>query len=132
MKTTELEPYTVIVEKAEGNYSAYVPELPGCVTTGETLEEIEEMIREAVAFHLEGLKEEGLPIPEINFDALRIVLAQESSTDLTPNPEHYRATLNISDRKKQNPSQTLLREWVRLNCFIDLLYRLVTGVKNLL
>jgi predicted RNase H-like HicB family nuclease len=86
MKTTELEPYTVIVEKAEGNYSAYIPELPGCVTTGETIEEIEEMIQEAVAFHLEGLREEGLPIPEINFDDLRIVLAQKLNTDQPPTP----------------------------------------------
>lgn len=56
--------YTVVIEKAENNYSAYVPDLLGCVSTGATLEETEAMIREAIEFHLEGMREEGLPIPE--------------------------------------------------------------------
>ena len=56
--------YTVIIEKAQGNYSTYVPDLPGCVTTGSTLEEIEQMIREAIEFHIEGLQLQGLSIPE--------------------------------------------------------------------
>jgi len=56
--------YAVVIEKAQSNYSAYVPDLPGCVSTGATLEEIELLIREAIEFHLEGLREEGLPIPE--------------------------------------------------------------------
>lgn len=55
--------YAVVIEQAEGNYSAYVPDLPGCVTTGATINEIERNIREAIAFHLDGLREEGLPIP---------------------------------------------------------------------
>jgi len=55
--------YAVIIEQAEGNYSAYVPDLPGCITTGNSLFEIEQNIREAIAFHIEGLREEGLPIP---------------------------------------------------------------------
>lgn len=56
--------YTVIVEKAENNYSAYVPDLPGCVATGKTREETARNIREAMAFHLQGLREDGIPIPE--------------------------------------------------------------------
>jgi predicted RNase H-like HicB family nuclease len=56
--------YAVVIEKAEGNYSAYVPDLPGCVATGATVEEAEAEIREAIAFHLEGLREDGLVIPE--------------------------------------------------------------------
>lgn len=56
--------YAIIIEKAENNYSAYVPDLPGCVTTGKTLEEIEKNMKEAIQFHLDGLREEGLPIPE--------------------------------------------------------------------
>jgi predicted RNase H-like HicB family nuclease len=56
--------YAVVIEKAEGNYSAYVPDLPGCVATGSTVDEIEEQIREAITFHLDGLREDGLPIPE--------------------------------------------------------------------
>ncbi|NMF66278.1 type II toxin-antitoxin system HicB family antitoxin [Brasilonema octagenarum] len=54
----------IVIEKATNNYSAYVPELPGCVATGLTIEETEEQIKEAIAFHLEGLREEGLPISE--------------------------------------------------------------------
>lgn len=56
--------YTVVFEKTPNNYSAYLPDLPGCVATGETREEVERNIREAVAFHLDGMREEGLPIPE--------------------------------------------------------------------
>ena len=56
--------YAVIIEKAENNYSAYVPDLPGCVATGRTRAETVRNIREAIAFHLEGLREDGIPIPE--------------------------------------------------------------------
>ena len=56
--------YAVVIEKAEGNYSAYVPDLPGCVATGHTVEEVELEIREAIAFHLEGMREDGIAIPE--------------------------------------------------------------------
>lgn len=56
--------YAIVVEKTENNYSAYVPDLPGCVATGETIEETENGIREAIAFHIEGLREDGLAIPQ--------------------------------------------------------------------
>ena len=56
--------YVVIYETGSTNWSAYVPDLPGCVSTGATREETEQSIREAIAFHLRGLKEDGLPIPE--------------------------------------------------------------------
>ena len=56
--------YAVIIEKATRNYSAYVPDLPGCVATGKTRGEAAHNIREAIAFHLDGLREDGLPIPE--------------------------------------------------------------------
>ncbi len=55
--------YAVVIEKAERNYSAYVPDLPGCVETGETVEQVEREIREAIQFHVAGLKEDGLPVP---------------------------------------------------------------------
>jgi predicted RNase H-like HicB family nuclease len=55
--------YAMAIEKADGNYSAYVPDLPGCVATGDTVEAVEREIREAVRFHIEGLKEDGLPVP---------------------------------------------------------------------
>lgn len=55
--------YAVVIEQADGNFSAYVPDLPGCVATGATVEEVEREIREAIAFHIEGLREDGLPVP---------------------------------------------------------------------
>jgi predicted RNase H-like HicB family nuclease len=55
--------YAVVIEKAEGNYSAYVPDLPGCVATGSTITEVEREIRDAIAFHLEGMREDGQPVP---------------------------------------------------------------------
>ena len=55
--------YAVVIEQAAGNYSAYVPDLPGCVATGATVEEIENEIRDAIAFHIEGLREDGLAVP---------------------------------------------------------------------
>ncbi|MDP9136691.1 MAG: type II toxin-antitoxin system HicB family antitoxin [Pseudomonadota bacterium] len=55
--------YAVVIEKATANYSAYVPDLPGCVATGPTIEIVETQIREAIQFHIEGLKAEGLPMP---------------------------------------------------------------------
>jgi len=55
--------YAVVIERAESNYAAYVPDLPGCVSTGETLEEVQENIRQAIQFHIEGLKEDGTAVP---------------------------------------------------------------------
>jgi predicted RNase H-like HicB family nuclease len=56
--------YAIVIEKAENNFSAYVPNLPGCVATGDSIEEVEREIREAIEFHIEGLREDGLPIPQ--------------------------------------------------------------------
>ena len=56
--------YAVVIENASTNYSAYVPDLPGCVATGRTIQEVENQIRAAIKFHLEGLKNDGLPIPK--------------------------------------------------------------------
>jgi predicted RNase H-like HicB family nuclease len=54
----------IVIEKGPENYSAYVPDLPGCVSTGSTVSEAEENIREAISFHIDGLKEDGLSVPE--------------------------------------------------------------------
>lgn len=56
--------YAVVIEKANGNFSAYVPDLPGCVATGETVKAVEQEIREAIRFHIEGLKADGLTVPK--------------------------------------------------------------------
>ncbi|MGE0030855.1 MAG: type II toxin-antitoxin system HicB family antitoxin [Geminicoccaceae bacterium] len=55
--------YAIVIETAGARFSAYVPDLPGCVATGATLAETEAAIREAIEFHLEGLREDGSPIP---------------------------------------------------------------------
>src|ERR1700729_261540 len=55
--------YAVVIEKGERNYSAYVPDLPGCVSVGDTAEQVKSEIREAIEFHLEAMREDGLPIP---------------------------------------------------------------------
>ena len=55
--------FAIVIEKAKGNYSAYVPDLPGCVATGDTVEDVEREIRDAIRFHIEGLREDGLPVP---------------------------------------------------------------------
>lgn len=56
--------YAVVIEKSETGYGAYVPDFPGCVAVAETLAETEKLIREAVEFHLEGMREDGLATPE--------------------------------------------------------------------
>jgi predicted RNase H-like HicB family nuclease len=57
--------YAIVIEKAPGsNYSAYVPDLPGCVATGNTLEEIKRLMQEGIEFHLEGMRKDGEPIPQ--------------------------------------------------------------------
>jgi len=56
--------YVIIIEKGDHSYGAYVPDLPGCVAVGETKEEVLRLIQEAIEFHLEGLREEGVAVPE--------------------------------------------------------------------
>ena len=55
--------YAVVIEKAENNYSAYVPDLPGCVATGKTVADVENEIRDAIKFHLEGMRKDGTALP---------------------------------------------------------------------
>jgi predicted RNase H-like HicB family nuclease len=55
--------YAIVIEQAADNFSAYVPDLPGCVATGDTVEEAEREIRQAIAFHVEGLRSDGQPVP---------------------------------------------------------------------
>lgn len=54
----------VVIEKGESNYSAFVPDLPGRIATGDTIAEVERLIRKGIRFHIEGLREDGLPVPE--------------------------------------------------------------------
>lgn len=64
--------YLVIIEKADRTYSAYSPDLPGCVATGATREEAGERMREAIAFNLESIREDGLPLPDPQASAVYV------------------------------------------------------------
>ncbi len=67
--------YLIVIEKTETGYSAYSPDLPGCVSTGATREELEQNMREAIEFHLEGLKMEGLEIPQPTTSSAYVVVS---------------------------------------------------------
>lgn len=56
--------YAIVIENTEGNYSAYVPDLPGCIATGKTVKAVEARIREAISFHLAGMREDGVSPPQ--------------------------------------------------------------------
>jgi predicted RNase H-like HicB family nuclease len=70
--------YLVVIEQAESNYSAYLPDLPGCVATGETPEETMSNIRKAIDMHLRGLKEDGFPVPLPTARAEYLVMQEAS------------------------------------------------------
>ena len=67
-----MKKYAVVIERGQNNMSAYVPDLPGCITTGKTVEEIALNIREAIELHLEGMAEDGEAIPEPSTLSLEI------------------------------------------------------------
>jgi len=67
--------YTIISEKVEENYSAYCPDLPGCIATGATVEETTQRMKEAIEFHIEGLEREKMPVPEPSTEAISIEVA---------------------------------------------------------
>ena len=70
-----MKEYTVIYEHTKNNWSAYSPDVPGCMATGKTRAEVEQNFKEALEFHIEGLKAEGLPIPEPKSEAGRVEVA---------------------------------------------------------
>ena len=68
--------YAIVIEKGERNYSAYVPDLPGCVATGATLDEVKSEIRDAIELHLEGMREDGeaIPLPTSRVDVVEVAI----------------------------------------------------------
>ncbi|MCX6021943.1 MAG: type II toxin-antitoxin system HicB family antitoxin [Chloroflexi bacterium] len=68
--------FLVVIERAEANYAAYSPDLPGCVSTGQTPDEVKRNMAEAIALHLDGLREDGLPIPEPSSSAEYITVPE--------------------------------------------------------
>jgi predicted RNase H-like HicB family nuclease len=83
--------YAVVFERLPNNYGAYVPDLPGCISTGDTWDEMQQMIREAIVFHIEGIMEDGEPVPVPRMSAEEAMvchndlLAEEGVTG--PSPE---------------------------------------------
>jgi len=71
--------YAVVIERGERNYSAYVPDLPGCVSVGETMDEVKSEIREAIEFHLAGLREDSLPIPNPSSTADYVEVGEQAA-----------------------------------------------------
>lgn len=66
--------YAIVIEQTDSNYSAYVPDLPGCIATGESIKEVENEIRQAIEFHLEGMKEDGetIPVPSSSVEYVEV------------------------------------------------------------
>lgn len=71
--------YLVVIEKTEEGYSAYVPDLPGCISIGDTQQEIEANIQEAILLHLEGLREDGLEIPKPTTQAVTLFVPDNAA-----------------------------------------------------
>ena len=67
-----MKEYTVIYERGPDNWSAYVPDLPGCIATGKTRDDIEKQIREAIEFHIEGMRQHGESVPEPSIEAGKV------------------------------------------------------------
>ena len=76
--------YLIVIEPTETGFSAYSPDLPGCVSTGRTRDEVERNMREAIQFHLEGLREEGLQVPEPRTDAAFCEIGANKTLQATP------------------------------------------------
>ena len=64
-----MEQFLIVIEQAIGNYSAYCPDLPGCIATGKTIDEVKQRMAEAIKIHLEGMREDNIPIPVIKSKA---------------------------------------------------------------
>jgi len=71
--------YAVVIERSERKYSAHAPDLPGCVSVGDTLEDVKAEIREAIAFHLQGMREDGTPIPPPSSGADYVDVADQAA-----------------------------------------------------
>jgi predicted RNase H-like HicB family nuclease len=69
-----MERFLIVIEKANGNYSAYCPDLPGCIATGKTLDQVKQRMTEAMKLHLKGMREDNIPLPVIKSQAEYISL----------------------------------------------------------
>lgn len=88
--------YAIVIEKAPSNYAAYVPDLPGCIATGASIQETETLIRKAIEFHLEGLKADGLPIPLPSSQVEYIDVPPEVHPATTLPPSHGPSAIAVN------------------------------------
>lgn len=77
---TQMSRYLIVIESTPTGFSAYSPDLPGCVSTGETRDDVERNMREAIEFHVDGMREEGLPVPEPRSDAAFCEIGSQSGS----------------------------------------------------
>ena len=75
--------FLIVIEKAKGNYSAYSPDLPGCIATGKTKRDVEQRIHKAIELHIKGLIEDGLPIPQTRAIAEYIAITKKALASST-------------------------------------------------
>ena len=96
--------YAVVYQRLPNNYGAYVPDLPGCISTGDTWDEMQQMIREAIAFHIEGMLEGGEAVPRPSMSAQEAmayhngVLAEDGGRDSEPNTAVEMVEVEVSAR----------------------------------
>ena len=90
--------YAIVIEKAKKNYAAYVPDLPGCIATARTVEETKKQIQKAIIFHLEGMVEDGLPIPKPTSLVEYVVTANGNGTTALANSVISKSSPRISRR----------------------------------
>ena len=98
--------YAIVIEHGEHNMSAYVPDLPGCITTGQTTEEIKHNIREAIALHLEGMAEDGEAAPEPRTDGCFL---RRSSDSVAASAGYNASRLNVGRKQQEAASPLGLR-----------------------
>ena len=99
--------YPVIFEKCENSYSAYVPDLPGCIAVGNTLEEARESIAEAIEFHIEALREAGYPVPVPSVQNHPINPKDDKDNEWSPEINRIRQSQTVAkNRKGENDEQS--------------------------
>ena len=100
--------YAVVYERAPGNFSAYVPDLPGCVSTGETWSDIQNMIQEAITFHIEDLVEQGEPLPTPKMsvgDAMAYHIASlAGAAEPVPDSETTFGVVEVESKQEPSPA----------------------------
>jgi predicted RNase H-like HicB family nuclease len=103
--------YAVVFEKSATGYAAYVPDLPGCITTGRTLKETERLIREAIEFHIEGMQAHGESVPQPTTVAACVEVNRRTGTKLSK-PSESQLLAGYRRMAKDRKRESEAKEWV--------------------